>query len=548
MSGTTDVAMLRQSPFQVSVLQQVEGPMHIYVHAERTPEKPALQMAASGLTVTYRELEERSNQVAQMLRALGLRTGDHIAILMENHPRFFDVCWGAQRAGIIYTAISTRLTAGEAAYIIGDCGAKLLVTSRAMAALAADLREKTPSVGTWLMVDGVLDGYDSFEAQVSLCPVARITDESAGGDMLYSSGTTGQPKGVFVPPMALEIDAVTPLMKFCKSFGLNEDSAYLSPAPLYHAAPLRFSLNAQRFGGTVIVMEHFDAEELLRLIEVHRVTHTQVVPTMFVRMLKLDADVRSQYDVSSLRCAIHAAAPCPVPIKEQMIGWWGPIIWEYYGGTESNGITLVDSTEWLSHKGTVGRSVLGSVKICGADGAELPVGQTGSVYFADGPVFEYHNDPIKTADSRNSQGWSTLGDIGYVDADGYLYLTDRKAYMIISGGVNVYPQECENLLVTHPSVLDVAVFGVPNEDLGEEVKAVVQPRDMREAGSELEHELIAFCRQHLSAIKCPKSIDFEAELPRHPTGKLYKRLLRDRYWTSEPRSAVDSRNAASMIA
>jgi long-chain acyl-CoA synthetase len=311
---------------------------------------------------------------------------------------------------------------------------------------------------------------------------------------------------------------------------MDAATVYLSPAPLYHAAPLRFNMSVMRLGGTSVIMEHFDAEEFLKLLERYKVTHSQLVPTMFVRFLKLPDEVRLKYDVSSLRCAIHAAAPCPIPTKEKMIAWWGPIVWEYYGGTEGNGLTICNSAEWMAHKGTVGRAIVGTLKICDEDGNELPAGEPGTVYFADGRPFQYHNDPKKTAESRNAKGWTTLGDVGYVDSDGFLHLTDRKAFMIISGGVNIYPQEAENLLITHAKVMDCAVFGVPNPDFGEEVKAVVQPRDMADAGAALAEELLAFCRLHLSAIKCPRSIDFEAELPRHPTGKLYKRLLRDRYW------------------
>jgi long-chain acyl-CoA synthetase len=504
--------------------------MHIFVHAERTPDKLALRMAGSNLTETFSQLEEHSNQMAHFFRRLGLRAGDRIALLMENQLRFLEVCWAADRSGIFYTALSTRLTAGEAAYVVSDCGAQLLITSQAMAAVAADLSAQTPGVRSRFMVDGVIDGYASLEAGLAGLPTTRLTDERPGRDMLYSSGTTGQPKGVFVPPRFDTIDAVTPLVRICQLLGFDEHTVYLSPAPLYHAAPLRFSMTAQRLGGTAIVMEHFDAEEFLRLVEIHQVTHTQLVPTMFVRLLKLPTEVRARYDVSSLRCAVHAAAPCPVPIKEQMISWWGPLIWEYYAGTEGNGLTLVDSAEWLTHKGTVGRAILGTPKICGPDGAELPAGDIGAIYFADGPQFEYHRDPQKTAESRHPRGWTTIGDVGYLDAEGYLYLTDRKAFTIISGGVNIYPQECENVLVTHPKVLDAAVFGVPNEEYGEEVKAVVQPRDMTQAGPELEQELIAFCRQQLASIKCPRTIDFEPELPRHPTGKLYKQPLRARYW------------------
>ncbi|MFT3799843.1 MAG: AMP-binding protein [Burkholderiaceae bacterium] len=505
--------------------------MHPYLHARTHPDKIAYLMANGGETVTYRQLDERSNQFAQLLRARGLRAGDRIAILMENHPRFFEVCWGAQRAGIIFTACSTRLTPGEAAYIIGDCQARMVVTSRKLAETAAGLLDQMPNVAHRMMIDGAIDGYEPLEAVMAAMPTTPIADETAGGDMLYSSGTTGRPKGVYVPPESPLIDADNPLIQICRAFyGLGEDSIYLSPAPLYHAAPLRFNMTVMRLGGTCVLMEEFDAARYLELVERHRITHSQVVPTMFVRMLKLPDDVRRRFDLSSLRCVIHAAAPCPIPVKEQMIEWFGPVIWEYYAGTEGNGLTLVNSADWLTHKGTVGRSVLGVIKICGPGGEELPNGESGTIYFADGKPFEYYNDPAKTAESRHPKGWTTLGDVGYVDDELYLYLTDRKAHMIISGGVNIYPQEAENLLVTHPKVLDAAVIGVPNEDFGEEVKAVVQPRDMKDAGPELEAELIAFCRASLSPIKCPRSVDFAVELPRHPTGKLYKRLLRDKYW------------------
>lgn len=522
--------------------------MHPHVHAQRQPDKLAYRMvngrtSAGGETVSYLQLEQRSNQFAHLLRGLGLAAGDRIAILLENHARFFELCWGAQRAGIIFTAISTRLTAAEAAYIIGDCGARLLVTSRAMGAVAEQLLQQIPGVQHRLMVVGdespPLPGYQAYEALRERQPVHPIVDETAGGDMLYSSGTTGRPKGVFVPPEAPQIDADTALLRICRgAYGIDEQTVYLSPAPLYHAAPLRFNMSVMRLGGTCVIMEEFDAAGYLDRVREHRVTHSQLVPTMFVRMLKLPQAQRDGADVSSMKVAIHAAAPCPIPVKEQMIAWWGPVLWEYYAGTEGNGLTLVDSADWLAHKGTVGRAVLGTLKICGPDGEELPVGQAGTIYFADGRPFEYYNDPGKTAESRHPKGWTTLGDVGYVDAEGYLYLTDRKAHMIISGGVNIYPQETENLLVTHPKVFDVAVIGVPNEEFGEEVKAVVQPRDMRDAGPELEAELIDYCRQRLSPIKCPRSIDFEAELPRHPTGKLYKRLLRDRYWTGRDHRLV----------
>jgi long-chain acyl-CoA synthetase len=505
--------------------------MHPYIHAKAHPDKPAYIMAATGEGVTYRQLEEQSNRIAQLFRAAGLKAGDHIALFLENNPRFFEICWGAQRSGLIYTAISSRLTAAEVDYIVTDCGAKLFITSKYLADRAAELAPIMKGVAHRYMLDGTIPDYQSWEEAVARQPAQRIADETAGHDMLYSSGTTGRPKGVLPVVEPQPIDADNPLFQITrKLYGMGEDTIYLSPAPLYHAAPLRFNMTVMKLGGTSVIMEHFDAEEFLRLVPKYKITHTQVVPTMFVRFLKLPDEARLKHDVSSLRCAIHAAAPCPIPTKEKMIEWWGPIVWEYYGGTEGNGLTMCNATEWLAHKGTVGRAVLGTVKICDEDGNELPQGEAGTIYFADGRPFEYHNDPRKTAETKNARGWTTLGDVGYVDADDFLHLTDRKAFMIISGGVNIYPQEAENLLITHPKVMDCAVFGVPNPDSGEEVKAVVQPRDMADAGPALAEELIAWCKQNLSALKCPRSIDFEAELPRHPTGKLYKRLLRDRYW------------------
>jgi len=500
--------------------------------AREIPDKPAYVMAGSGQVVTYRELDERSNRVAQLLHAEGLRPGDGIAIFLENHPRFFEVVWAAQRSGLYYTAISSRLTAPEVEYIVDDCGAKAFFTSHAQAGVAAELVGKLPAVRRRLMLDGAIPGYEDYEAVVAAHPATPIAEELEGSDLLYSSGTTGRPKGVKPPLPGKPAGTAPALLAFVSAlYGANRDTVYLSPAPLYHSAPLRFNLAVQRHGGTSIVMEHFDALEALRLIEDHRVTFSQWVPTMFVRLLRLPEADRTRFDLSSHRAAVHAAAPCPVPVKEQMIAWWGPILHEYYGGTEGNGLTALDSLQWLAHKGSVGKPVLGEVKIVDeATDEEQPARSPGVVYFANGPRFEYHNDPEKTASTRNAKGWSTLGDIGYLDDDGYLYLTDRKANMIITGGVNVYPQEAENVLITHPKVVDVAVFGVPNQEFGEEVKAVVQLADMADAGPDLERELIAFCRDQLSAIKCPRSVDFEADLPRHPTGKLYKRLLKDRYW------------------
>ncbi len=505
--------------------------MHPGEHARRHPDKPAVVMADGGQTTTYRQLDERSNQGAQLFRSLGLAAGESIAFCLENHPRFFELCWAAQRSGLIYTPISSRLTPDEVAYIVGDCGARAFLTSAALGELADGLAGRLPGVKHHLVLDEARRGWTSWEEATAAQPATPIADEVEGADMLYSSGTTGRPKGVVVRGAGAPFGTTPPLLALMGVlYGCDESSVYLSPAPLYHAAPLRFNLAMQRIGATCVVMEHFDALRALELIEAHRVTHGQWVPTMFVRMLKLPEAERVRFDVSSLRCAIHAAAPCPIPVKEQMIEWWGPVIHEYYAGTEGNGFTAIDSETWLRKKGSVGRPLRGEVHVLGEHGEELPAGETGTVYFGGGESFEYHNDPEKTAASRTASGWSTLGDVGYLDDEGFLFLTDRKAYMIISGGVNIYPQEAENVLVTHPRVADVAVFGVPNEEFGEEVKAAVQLLDPDEAGPELAEELLAWCRERLAHVKCPRSIDFERELPRHPTGKLYKRLLRDRYW------------------
>ena len=505
--------------------------MHPCHHARSTPDKPATIMAGSGEITTYAQLEARSNQVAHLLRSLGVRAGDHIAILMENQPRFYELCWGAQRAGVIFTAISTHLGPDDAGYILENCEAKVLFTSHRLAELAEKLRPTLPARCQALyMADGTIAGFEGLEAAMARQPETPIADETAGQDMLYSSGTTGRPKGVLAELEPQPIDAINPLLEVSrKLYGIDENSVYLSPAPLYHAAPLRFNMTVMRLGGTCVIMERFDPEHFLQLVERYRATHTQTVPTMFVRMLKLPADVRTRYDVSSLRCAIHAAAPCPVPGKQQMIDWWGPVLWEYYAGTEGNGLTVVNSQEWLAHPGTVGRAMVGVVHICDEDGRELPPGETGTVYFSGARDFRYHRDDEKTASAHNERGWTTLGDIGYLDDEGYLFLTDRKAFMIISGGVNIYPQEAENVLVTHPKVADVAVFGLPDEEMGERVHAVVQLLDPDEAGPTLAEELMAFCREHISHVKCPRTVDFDPALPRLPNGKLYKKGLRERY-------------------
>lgn len=504
--------------------------MHPGEIAAAEPDKIAYIMADSGVEVSYQALNDRSNQGAQLFRSLGLVAGDHIAILLENHECFFQICWAAQRAGLYYTAISWRLQSTEVEYIVNNSDASVFITSAARKEVVEPLLAKMPKVKHKYVLSGTIEGFSSWEETLQSMPKEPIENEVEGASMLYSSGTTGFPKGIKRPlsGAAFGVEEAPNLMNIL--YGATAESIYLSPAPLYHAAPLAFTMGCLRHGTCVVVMEHFDAELALEYIQKYKITHSQWVPTMFVRMLKLPEATRAAYDVSSLSCAIHAAAPCPVPVKEQMIEWWGPIIYEYYAGTEGNGFVQCNSEEWLAHKGTVGRGLTCEIVICNDAGESVPTGESGAIYMAGGGEFEYHEDSTKTAASRHSKGWTTLGDVGYLDEEGYLYLTDRKHFMIISGGVNIYPQEAENALITHPSIVDVAVFGVPNPDFGEEVKAVVQPVDMADAGPELEQVLMAWCRQQLSAVKCPRSIDFIEEVPRHPTGKLYKRLLKDKYW------------------
>jgi long-chain acyl-CoA synthetase len=503
-------------------------------HAEARADQAAIIMARSGESITYSELEARSNRLAHLLRAIGLKRLDHYAIFMENHPRFVECCAAGERSGLYYTAVNSFLTAPELTYIVNNSLSRVLITSQAKREVALTALNDCPKVELCLIVDGPSEGSrvrNLGEATAEL-PAAPIADESLGAPMLYSSGTTGRPKGVLrPPPNQPPAEPLSALAARLNVWRFREGQIYLSPAPLYHSVPLAGVGGTIRRGGTVVVMERFDEQRFLELVEQYRVTHTQLVPTMFSRMLKLPEAVRCAHDLSSLEVAIHAAAPCPIPVKRAMINWWGPIILEYYSSTEAIGMTVCDSAEWLAHPGAVGKSVFGELHVLDDAMREVPADQTGKIWFKTASSFEYFNDPVRTAEVTSPDGsMSTLGDIGHVDEEGYLYLSDRASFMIISGGVNIYPQECENLLVTHPKVADAAVFGAPNEEMGEEVKAVVQLAPGLTPGDTMEAELIAYCRDHLAHYKCPRSIDFEAELPRLPTGKLYKALLRERYW------------------
>ncbi|MBX3705996.1 MAG: AMP-binding protein [Pseudomonadales bacterium] len=502
--------------------------------ARTNPDRPCIVMAGSGAIVTYGELDARANRLAHLLRSTGLGHGDHYSICMENHVRYVECCSAGERSGLYYTCINSYLTAEEVAYIVQNSRSKVLITSMAKLEVAVAAAALCPDLRLGLVVDGGSGcaPFTDLDTATADFPSTPLPDERAGMSMLYSSGTTGRPKGILRPMPDIHPAEQTPLFAFLNGlWRYREGMVYLSPAPLYHSAPQAAVGLTLRNGGTAVIMERFDPEQYLALVERHRVTHSQLVPTMFSRMLKLPRDVRERYDLSSLEFAVHAAAPCPVQVKEQMIDWWGPIIHEYYGATEGLGFTACDSHEWLAHRGSVGRVMLGELHILDDALNECPTGTPGTVWFKTATPFEYFDDPDKTREARSPDGtMSTVGDVGYVDEHGYLYLTDRATFMIISGGVNIYPQECENLLITHPKVADAAVFGVPNADLGEEVKAVVQVMPGVAPNAVLTEELMAFCAAHLARQKCPRSIDYEAELPRLPTGKLYKRLLRDRYW------------------
>jgi fatty-acyl-CoA synthase len=515
----------------VTQVPEPPTPLDLGGWARLQPDAPAVVMGESGQTLSYRELDGRSNRLAGFLRHQGLAAGDHIAILMENCATYLEIAWAAQRSGLYYTALNSHLRGAEVQYILDDCGATALMTTPAMADVVSSL--DLTRVPVRLSVGGPVPGFSGYEATVAAFAPVPITDEAEGREMLYSSGTTGRPKGVRkeLPRTPLGDTSAAPVQIALglARRGVGPGSVYLSPAPLYHSAPLVYCMSMLRLGATVVVMEHFDPARCLELIERHGVTHAQFVPTMFVRMLRLPESERTRHDLSSLRSVVHAAAPCPVAVKRQMLEWWGPIIDEYYAGTEDIGSTWITAAEWLAHPGSVGRP-LTPAHVMGPEGQELGPGREGVVYFEGGRPFEYHNDPSATASMVNARGWRTLGDIGVLDEDGYLYLTDRQAHMIISGGVNIYPQEAENVLAGHPAVADVAVIGVPDPEMGEAVKAVVELVEPSRAGPDTETELIAWCRERLAAYKCPRTVDFVGELPRDPNGKLYKRLLKERYW------------------
>ncbi|MFV8817903.1 acyl-CoA synthetase [Haliea sp. E17] len=508
--------------------------MYPGTYAQSQPDKLAIIQPSTGLEMTYRELDEQSNRLAHLLYSQGLRRGDHLALFLENHPLFLAVAWACLRSGLYFTPINRHLSAAEAAYIVNDCDARALVASAALEQ-SAELGDLAPDCELKLAIGGDVAGFARFEDAIADQPTGNLDEESMGALMLYSSGTTGKPKGVKRPLPEGNPARGNPATLFAaKMFNMDSDTIYLAPAPMYHAAPLGYSNATLVSGGTVVMMDKFEPELALQLIDQYRVTHSQWVPTMFIRMLKLPGEIRDKYDVSSMRCAIHAAAPCPAEVKRQMIDWWGPVIEEYYSSTEAAGYTRITSEEWLAHPGSVGRSAGKPFHICDEDGNELPAGEPGMIYaeMAPGTEVTYHKDPEKSASARHPRhdDWLCVGDVGYLDAEGYLYLTDRKSFMIISGGVNIYPQQIEDVLALYPGIEDIAVIGVPNEELGEEARALVQLAPGGVPSEELAEEIKAFVRDKLGKQLVPRSLEFVDSLPRTPTGKLNKKSLREKYW------------------
>lgn len=519
--------------------------MYPGTYAQRTPSKPAIIMADSGEVVTYSELDRRSAQLAASLRSAGLKVGDHVAFVATNTPEVFEIYWAALRSGLYVTGVNNHLAPEEAAYIINDCGARALIVSGETAELAEALVSLTPQVEHRVAFRGDLAGHIAYEAALAKESPEHPEEQPRGVDMLYSSGTTGRPKGIKapLPPRQVDEPGDTFAGVFGPRYGFDDQTVYYSAAPTYHAAPLRFGGIVHMFGGTLVMTRRFDAEQTLSIIEKYGVTHGQFVPTMFIRMLKLDPETRARYRHDTIRTVIHAAAPCPVDVKREMLGWWGPVLHEYYASTEANGITLIGPDEWLSHPGSVGRAGLGVIHVCDADGNDVPVGEDGVVFFErDVAPFEYHNDPEKSLDARHPRHntWTTTGDVGHVDAEGYLYLTDRKAFMIISGGVNIYPQEIEDCLALHPSILDVAVVGIPDEDMGERVHAFVQAAPGVTASADLGAEILDFVRGRIARYKAPREVTFVSTLPRTPTGKLVKGQLRADYLSGSVRSLAEA--------
>lgn len=519
--------------------------MHIREHLNA--ENPAVVLYPSGIAISFAQLEVRANQLAHYFRKAGLREGDAVAVVMENNVHLHAVMWAARRTGLYYVLVNTHLTPAEAAYILSDSGAVAVVASSALRDLAGQavaLLDEAPTVR--LLADEDADGWHRYPDCAAGLPGTPINHEVEGDLLQYSSGTTGRPKGIRRElPHTRPAESPVQLQPMLSLLGINRESVYLNPAPLYHTAPAYWSMSVQALGATVVVMEKFTPDGALEAISRYGVTHGQFVPAMFVRMLKLPVPERLSYDTSSLQRVLHAAAPCPQDVKRQMIDWWGPIVDEFYSSSEGAGISFIRAEDWLTHPGSVGKPVLGIPHIVDEDGTELPAGRPGILYFENAMPFEYLGDPAKTVAARNDRNWSTVGDIGYLDEDGYLYLTDRRHHMIISGGVNIYPQEAEDALISHPKVLDAAVFGIPDDEMGQSVKAVVQLVTPTVDPAAVSEELLSWIRQRLAHYKCPRSISIEAQLPRSDTGKLFKQVLVAKYSKpapTQPKQPINTRS------
>jgi long-chain acyl-CoA synthetase len=522
----TQVTEPTLSPSDEERTQAGEKGMMLALYARLTPDAPAIISELGNRT--FRELNQNANRLVRALRERGLRAGDSVALVCGNRPEFAEVIYACLRAGFRNTPVNWHLTADESAYILNDCEAKALIADADFAEIMAATVPLTPKLTVRLAIGGEIAGFASYAGALAGRSGDDIEEPSLGTRMMYTSGTTGRPKGVARPAAYV---AARPTSLTAAGYAPGKGQLNLCTGPLYHAAPLAFSLVTPLSEGVgIVLMQRWDAEQALALIDKYRITHTHMVPTMFHRLLRLPDAIKSRHDISSLKYVLHGAAPCPVATKKALIEWLGPIVWEYYAATEGSG-SAVGPLEWLKKPGTVGKPPTADhVLIYDDDGNLCPPNQPGTLYLKTitSVDFSYHGDPGKTQAVRRGQHY-TLGDVGYLDEDGYLFLTDRSAHLIISGGVNIYPAEIESVLLQHPRVHDVGVIGVPNEEWGEEVKAVVELAPGTTGDAALAAEMIAFCREHLAHFKCPRTLDFTDSLPRHDNGKLYKQKLRADY-------------------
>jgi long-chain acyl-CoA synthetase len=511
--------------------------MYLGHHASTAPLNNAVICAESGARTSYCDLDRQSWRFVELLRRAGMSDGDSVALLLPNSADYLALTWAALRMGWYVTPLNPYMAASEVAYVVEDCRAKVVIGSGQYSRVVAQIAPLVPSSVQLLLLDGSCAGWHSIASELPGLRGEPLANEVVGAIHCYSSGTTGKPKGVKLQRLStpVECGVQRDAAKYAEAYRLTPSTVYFTAAPLFHSAALHFSIAVHGQGGTVVLLEHrFDPSSTLEYMARYGVTHSQWVPTMFHRLLKLPETERCRHDLSLHQLALHGAAPCSIDLKRRMIDWWGPILYEAYGCTELYGFTAIGTPDWLRHPGSVGRAVLGTIHICDSSGVEVPAGTVGNIYFAGEQArsFSYTNDPERTKAARHPlhEDWATVGDIGYVDPEGYLYLTDRKDFLIISGGVNISPQAVEDALAAHPQVDDVAVIGVPDDEMGEVVKAVVQLQPGCEGSDELARVLIEYAGSRISRHMVPRSVDFVPKLPRLPNGKLYKRLLKNRYW------------------